>query len=268
MVDRGEVIRVAALATLMAVGDDVLRFLLRDNSTVVQVRTAFLVKNTSDGQLHLDTVLQRAYLATQLSLSIPSLSDPFISALTGEASIFVGWETRTVQISDGTSSQRGFSGPSDALDFVSHLLINLVRMVSQVYLVHRTLTSKAALGAGWSSYLLIFLAITPALLHTIGRLVRPDDKSQWRRYYRQARDAEKDVRKLGSSGGYKQEVVLFGLKDWILARWDRARSAIEEGKITSDRQSNGYDITLSVIEEGIQMGFYVSSSSHRLLRSC
>lgn len=264
-IDRSEVIGVAAISVSSAIGEEVFKFLLRDNDALVRVSAWSMRMSSADIQSRIDTKLERAYLATQLSLSIPSLSSPYVSALMHEAGIFVGYEARTVPGSGGYV-RSGFSGPSDALGSIFQLLINLVGITSQLYLIYRALSGGDSLSrVTWTSIILIILSVTPALLRTLGGLLRPNARQDWRRYYQQARQTEKDVRDLGRSGGYKQEVVLFGLRDWVLSRWDRVRGEMESEKISQQARTGGYDLTLSAVEEGVQTSFYVS---HTFLSLC
>lgn len=129
-----------------------------------------------------------------------------------EAGIFTGFEDRP---SDGVHA-KAYGGPVNALRPMYDFLNSLMAILSQVYLMYRTLSggSTGSGNLGWSSLFLITLSISPTLIGTISSLLRaePDHKTR-RQADRRAREAEGELKAMGRKSEYKQEATLFGLKD-------------------------------------------------------
>jgi hypothetical protein len=71
---------------------------------------------------------------------------------------------------------------------------------------------------------------------------------------------------MGKNGGYKQEVILFDLKKWVLARWDKQRRETVEMRLYQQRGNRSLDMGLGFVEEGVQTCFYVSSLLRETLK--
>jgi hypothetical protein len=160
---------------------------------------------------------------------------------------------------------------------VFSLITSSVTVMTQVWLLMRTLSGKsasdlvssrgrrgrktvdtpAANATDGSSIALLFLAFLPSIVRLVGGWM----KTSWslRRSWAYERfERERNVKDLGRNGGYKQEVVLFGLKDWILQVWDEQRRAGLQNTESFQRDVGGVDIGIGLVQEGVQNVFYVS----------
>lgn len=196
-------------------------------------------------------ILERAYLATQLSLSIPALSSPYITSLVHEAGIFAGHEARVTG-----NMVRSSGGPFDCLSSIFSLLNILVTVISKVYLLLRTLSSGSSLNL--SSILLLALAIAPSFLRIVGDLFRPRQTYAVRLSGIRNRQSKRDITNMGKVGPHKQEIILFGLKDWVLGKWDMISTHNEAERLGQQRENRAFEIGLKLVEDNVQTSFYVS----------
>lgn len=81
-----------------------------------------------------------------------------------------------------------------------------------------------------------------------------------------SRQAEREVKTMGRKGEYKQETILFGLRDWILDRWDQAKIHADWPKLEQQKGNRSFELGLGVVEEGIQTSFYVSQKGVRQMK--
>lgn len=175
-----------------------------------------------------------------------------------EAGMFAGYEARSVRTPSGFYRSGGFGGPFDALSSTFSLLTNLSGVISQLYLLYAALSGGKLGRLGWSSALLIALSLGPSLSQAFAGIVRPSGSKQARASRISSRQKEQDVKAMGKNGEFKQEVLLFGLKDWVLAKWDRMRVDKESERINEQRGFEGFEFGLGMVQEGAQTSFYVS----------
>ncbi|KAJ9095825.1 hypothetical protein QFC19_007440 [Naganishia cerealis] len=303
-VDQAHVLQLAAVSLLASAGNTIFNFVSSTNDTLVRQ--------------YLTHHVESLYLSAQLSLDIPTLSDPLVSALMYEAGCFAGFESRHARPSTtaggpmgkmmGGGKRRSRPSPFTTLSTFFSILTTSVEVFSAGSLLARTLRQAvrddpmilqrrdATRPFPYNilpseSLLLIVLAFLPACLSIIGTffaLSLPTGHSgasrasstseiqnnfsrseKWKRKAAQKSSAPtttwqetlwdiQDVRDLGRNGAYKQEVVLFGLKDWVLAKWEGLREVQMRDELQSMNQAGVYLLGFGVAEEMVQTGFYVS----------
>lgn len=162
--------------------------------------------------------MRYSYLESQLSSSISDASDPLIMALFDEAAIVcgkygsrVGKITTTISPANLLMSASGLF--SEALSVSLQLLV-VVGIFRQIARAKRP-KSKLVLGTMFA------LGIAPTIL-SLGEWIAFD----WAlaKFHKLQRQRPRTKTKLEefAFGEKKQEVILFGLKDWILAQWTKA----------------------------------------------
>lgn len=183
-------------------------------------------------------------------MSIPSLSTPYVSALMTEGGIFAGFERSPDGVQVG--------GPFDTISSIFNLLTSAISIFSQIWLMIKALSNGGGANIGWSSVILITLSLAPSFIRTISPLLRRRDftRHRWDDIIRHR--TARNIKTMGGNNSYKQEIMLFGLKDWVLERWDRAKREIEDDKVLRQRDSAPYDLGLGMFEESVRTSFYVS----------
>ena len=182
------------------------------------------------------------------------MSDPYLSALMYEAGVFAGYETRNTRHNIRNAS----GGPYNTLTSIFSLLTILVEVFTQSMLLFRTITAHSSVFNP-STILLIALSMAPALFRLAGSWLtagRRGFSSQWRKM----RIEEMSVKEMGRKGEYKQEIVLFGLKDWVLNRWESLKLVQMENDEMAKGQSNLIDLGLVLGQQSVETAFYVSHS--------
>jgi hypothetical protein len=294
-VDEGKVLRLALVSLVASAGNIIFNFISSTNDTLVR---QYLTH-------HVETL----YMSAQLSLDIPTLSDPFVSALMYEAGCFAGFESRHGRPGVGGGPMAKMGGrrrsrpsPFTTLSTFFSTLTTTVEVFSAGSLLLRTLRQAVRDDPDIlqpkstnrpfpfnvlpsESLLLIIFAFLPATLSILGTfftLSLParssggnglqnlfSSKGKWKRkaakqssttWQETLRDIQ-DVRDLGRNGAYKQEVVLFGLKDWVLAKWEGLREVQMQEELQSMSQAGYYMLGFGVAEEMMQTAFYVCLAS-------
>lgn len=292
-VDEAKVVRLALVSLFASAGTTIFNFISSTNDTLVRQ--------------YLTHHVESLYMAAQLSLDIPTLSDPFVSALMYEAGCFAGFESRNVRPGSGGGGgpmgkimggrRRSRPSPFTTLSTFFNTLTITVEVFSAASLLAQTLRQAVhddplilqpkhadrpfpynLLPS--ESLLLILFAFLPATISILGTfitLARPSSPSTttlralFSRQGKFSRKAAKqgnttwqetardlqDVRDLGRNGAYKQEVVLFGLKDWVLEKWERLREVQMREEVESMSRAGYYVLGFGVAEEMVQTGFYV-----------
>lgn len=158
---------------------------------------------------------ERVILQINLDADMTSVSDPAFSVL----------------LSDCSSVGRGNSLPGSGIPHFKNIIdiFNVIAtLLSSTILCITTLRSFSVSGASssFSTLLFIFLATFPTFFSDFVRragLYNPsEDYIAWRR---SSKDAG-TFYNIAMSFAYKQEVLLFGLRDWIIDSWSKAK---EEG---------------------------------------
>lgn len=291
-VDEGKVIRLALISLVASAGNTIFNFVSSTNDTIVRQ--------------YLTHHVESLYMSAQLSLDIPTLSDPFVSALMYEAGCFSGFESRHSRPGAGGGPMARMGGrrrsrpsPFATLSTFFSTLTTTVEVFSAASLLLRTLRQAVlddpkilqpkATNRPFpfnvlpsESLLLIIFAFLPAALSILGTfftLSLParssgssglqnlfSSKGKWKRkgarqssttWQETLRDIQ-DVREFGRNGAYKQEVVLFGLKDWVLGKWEGLREVQMQEELQSMSQAGIYMLGFGVAEEMVQTAFYVS----------
>jgi hypothetical protein len=278
-VDQAKVIRMAVVSLVASASNTLFDFVSQTNDTIIRQ--------------YLNHHVERLFLSSQLSLDIPTLSDPIVNALMYEAGCFAGFERREQR--PGAMFRPGGKGPFQTLQGFFGTLTCSVEVISQAGLLIRTLSlatqnvelngnHSGRLGSSFpfnyipvpdQSFLLIFLSFLPSLFSVFSTLSSltfsspsgtaigpPSGKTKrnavTKRTWQTARREEAFIKDLGRNGSYKQEVVLFGLGGWVLEKWDELRQAqIRDG--LDRRFGIGYwQLGWGVGEEAVQTLFYVS----------
>lgn len=265
-VDRGEVVRVAFVAMVCAVGNDALRYALKENDALVQVSYPCIATGLQlTDQMHVDDVLERAYLAAQFALPIPATSSPYFSALMYDAGIFAGYTRRPHPRNKGENDWDFPRSPYGCLITSLGLFTNFLQVLTQIFLMYRTLSNGGPCGgAGGTGFILIALSLSPTVLRAFTNLVRAP--SSHFVYHQSYELAEYNIREMAgvlsevpAMGKYKQEAVLFGLKDWALARWDDVRSKAGAEETERRKDDKDHNFGLKMMDQGVQTCFYVRS---------
>lgn len=296
-IDEAKVIRLALISLFASAGTTIFNFLSSTNDTLVRQ--------------YLTHHVESLYMAAQLSLDIPTLSDPFVGALMYEAGCFAGFESRNVRPGAGAGPmgkmmggrRRSRPSPFMTLSTFFSTLTTSVEVFSAASLLARTLRQAihddphilkprnadrpfprnlmpseslllilfAFLPAALSilgTFLTLALPARPGSTHTLGTLFstkgkfsRKAAKQSNTTWQETARDLQ-DVRDLGRNGAYKQEVILFGLKEWVLDKWEKLREVQMREELQSMSRAGYYVLGFGVAEEMVQTAFYVRTFCH------
>lgn len=278
--NQAKIIRLAGLSLVISAGNSILDFISTSNNVIVKH--------------HVDHEVEKLYMSSQLSLDIPTLSDPTISALIYEAGCFAGFESRSSRPGMGntlTDRVRSRGGPFVTLSGLLSSVTISVEVITASALLFRTLSStieqmqasamdrdaaSLVFGILTKSAILLVLCFLPSVLSLSSTLfslsvpiksVRPrpgklkgnpgisESESQARR---DTNFAIQHVKVLGKNGAYKQEVVLFGLKDWILEKWEELVQLQMETEMAHRSRLGWMLVSFRVSEEAVQTAFLVS----------
>jgi len=279
-VDQAKIIKMAGLWFAISAGNLILDFLTTSNNVIVKH--------------HVNHEVEKLYMSSQLSLDIPTLSDPTISALIYEAGCFAGFESRASRPGMGGSMSgvtRNRGGPFATLSqFLSSMTIS-VEVITASGLLYRTLSTAIGeiqgsdehrdpvslfFGLSTNSVLLLVLCFLPSVLSLCGTLFSLSSPLQVRRLVpgklrgnpgiseseSQARmdtnSQVQHVKVLGKNGAYKQEVILFGLKEWILTKWEGLVQLQMETEMAHRSRLGWMLVSFRVSEEAVQTAFLVS----------
>ncbi len=184
------------------------------------------------------------------------MSSPYLSALMYDAGVFAGFQPRTDRYGQAASS----GGPFQTLSSTFNLITITVEVITQIYLLLRTLVSAGTKQLNSSSIILISLSLAPSVF----RLIRSWTFSEWNKFkrrsaWRKARMEEREIKNMGRKGDYKQEVVLFGLKDWVLEKWDVLKLA--QMKEEAKERVGVFELGLGLGQQGVETAFYVGLPS-------
>ncbi|KDR78510.1 hypothetical protein GALMADRAFT_1364675 [Galerina marginata CBS 339.88] len=146
----------------------------------------------------------------RLRLDVPSLADPTVRALLQESDLFVR--------SFGGSGAFGFLSPLDVI----HIFSLLTEIISHFFVI-------ASLTRGAFHVGILVLSIVSIVLPLfLSWLSAPRDSNEPVVSECEARISNRQewLRNLAYSDAYRPEIELFGLSDWILESWSRARKTI------------------------------------------
>jgi hypothetical protein len=202
--------------------------------------------------------MERAYLSAQMSLSIPAISTPYVSALMYEAEVFIGSKPHTTR--DG-ETRCDVGGPFQTICYFISAVTCGIELVTQLALLLNALLGSGSESWGLGRVLLVFFSLGPTMLRLGGNWMVGSPR-RWRSRgthlaMRQWHQLERTLREMGTNGNYKQENVLFGLKEWVLTQWDAVRQATlqEENRVTDTNRVKGLGLSLS--KSSMETMFYV-----------
>lgn len=66
---------------------------------------------------------------------------------------------------------------------------------------------------------------------------------------------KRDIQEMGTNGQYKQEILLFGLADWVMGKW---RVAVDQQREQSTTTRDRLFLTVSLVRDSIRTIVYVS----------
>lgn len=75
--------------------------------------------------------------------------------------------------------------------------------------------------------------------------------------------SKREVHEMGRNGVYKQEILLFGLADWVMGKWKHAHDLSLKNR--EAYQETGFAITVAMVRDSIETVGYVSPPSAFLL---
>ncbi|KAG9015907.1 hypothetical protein FRB90_004217 [Tulasnella sp. 427] len=225
---------------------------------------ALLYYNNQNVRYNVDEKIEYLYLKSQLNLDIPTLSDDRVAPLLTEASAFAGFDAFT------SSNGQYVKSPSRQMVALTDILRDLVALVSRSSVVIHTIlgTTKQA-RFSLSTFLFLFTSFLPPLLglltvgghHFFGRFFMPPM-------------TKREIHELGRNGQYKQEILLFGLADWVMEKWRQANDVArqERDMARDDVWSTGVRMVRDSVETVcyalIALGAFPTSISIGNMRLC
>ncbi|KAF9057452.1 P-loop containing nucleoside triphosphate hydrolase protein [Panaeolus papilionaceus] len=145
----------------------------------------------------------------RVRLDVPTLGDPVIRSLLQESDLFA------------RSFGGGGFGVLSPLEFV-HILSLITEILSHLFLIISLTRGIWHLGV---LFLSIFSSMLPLLITWFNcRNYPPDTPTDAKTA--KAADRQERLRNMAYSDVYRPEIALFGLGDWILKSWSRARKVV------------------------------------------
>lgn len=177
-----------------------------------------------------------------------------------EAGIITGFEffSTPADYLYGSTGLACFSGPFDALQVFIDLMVDILSLISQAYLMYKTLSKGSVIEIGCSTLLLISLSAASSILRTIGPMSYPKADPHYDKEMRRLVNVKAQVRALGRQSEHKQETILFGLKEWIIEKWVQVQADLARNKRASRNRNKELSLGLKIGEESLQTSFYVS----------
>ncbi|PFH52604.1 hypothetical protein AMATHDRAFT_74081 [Amanita thiersii Skay4041] len=194
--------------------ESLLDYLATSNETVVLESARFFVEYQQ--------------LEQRIRLDIPTLSDPIVRDLLQESDLFA----------------RSFSGSGfgllSPLDFMQIFAL-VTEIASHIFLILTLTCGSTQLG------ILLFYLISAVLPSVVTwcnfSQDRPD--SQYSQREIRAADRQERMRSLAYSDAHRPEIALFGLRDWILSSWSRARKIILESEQSRHNRHSAFFFNLN-----------------------
>ena len=218
----------------------------------------------ADAQCDMNEGLERAYMSAQMSLSIPSLGSEEVQALTHEASIFIGHQPYRHRSGNMTYAM----GPFDHIRQLLDAVLGITRIISLTAILVRAISGSTAGPIRWA---FVGLCIGPTFFRVFGGLFFSLTKTRTFRTYlarSELRSQEHWLQQLGQVGPYKQENVMFGLRDWELDRLAGVRREMRAGALEQMADKQAVNLYLAVGQNSIEAVFYVSSQLSAECTSC
>ena len=217
----------------------------------------------------LDQSIQIEYIRRKLSMDIPTAVDPYVAALAKEAGVFSGFAMMEFQSPDGTLEGFFHEGLFEFLqDTVFAVLISTIEFISVSALlmivcldVARNPELSMVAVVVWITLILV-LASLPIIYGVISATL--ENASSSTKEQRSSRiDAPwiktADLRRTIQDVQNREEIVLFGLANWIADRWYELCQEVD-GYHVRRRESQWKDVMQESFQDSGQVIFYVSSS--------
>lgn len=189
----------------------------------------------------------------------PHGTDELSSALVYEAGIFSGME----------SAPFYHSGPFGLVNGVSGALAELVDIAAQITMLVQAVGGIEQIKKRDPKTLtLIGLAFAPTLITKLSDFVYSfddddDEYEQLEEDMAEFENMEYLMRDIATSTKYKQEATLFGLHDWCLKTWDKARAMLQARSWEQSFQSQAKNVGFKLLNEMAGTAFYVSAVAEK-----
>jgi len=173
-----------------------------------------------------------------------------------EAGIFTYKHGRVTRDLAGDIDREYLGFPFACFIKILDLFTDILGIVAQIYLMYSALSAGSGAARGLTAIFLIFLSLAPTIIRLGVDLLRPaTTRWKFRWIYNHA---EGSIDAMTDKPAYRQEALLFGLREWVLARWDRMQEEVEAERLERRQNGKGWDLGLDVVAEGFRTSFYVS----------
>lgn len=224
-------------------------------------------ESRTDSQHEMNVAVRYAFLDTQLSSSISDATDPFTMSMFDEAAILTGGYAAQVNGKELRMS------PADIMGIFESTLSRSIRVVGQFGLVVRVFrrlmakrgkmmrksaTTESALKRWLTITALVTFGVFPSVASCAEYYIwATEDGRQEAKQERAERRPRMSKSRLEAFayGDKKQEVILFGLKDWILSQW---RTLALKEKFKKHHVDHPLLVALPLIKQTLESSFYVS----------
>lgn len=197
-------------------------------------------------------------MAAQLNLTVSDDQDETYAAVVDEAAVFAGFKTMTDIAAPPYNSW-------DMLRAIGDLASTTLQLGMQTALIYRSLR-MAMTGGRWSTgnSILVALSLGPLafnILYQKYMMLYPPDL-RFNRTLDQREDAELYTLRGFAEGEHRQELVLFGLRPYILRRWDEiSRKRTPQSMPWGYNSQLGRDFVRIGFGGLVKNAFYVSDRS-------
>ncbi|KAG9042468.1 hypothetical protein FS837_010826 [Tulasnella sp. UAMH 9824] len=228
-----------------------------------RILDALLYYNNQNVRYNIDEKIEYLYLKSQLTLDIPTLSDDRVAPLLTEAGAFAGFESFT------SSNGQYAKSPSRQMVALTDMLRDIVALVSRSSVVIHTVLGTTKQGKfSFSTILFLFMSFLPSLLGFLTVV-----NHHWGRFFLPPM-TKREIHELGRNGQYKQEILLFGLADWVMEKWRQANDLTRQERdmarddLWKTCVSMARDSVESVCYALIALGAFPTSISIGNMRLC
>ncbi|KAG9025527.1 hypothetical protein FRB95_010076 [Tulasnella sp. JGI-2019a] len=188
----------------------------------------------------IDEEVEYLYLRAQLSLDIPALSDSRTSALAFEAGAFAGFERRVA-----IQGYEHMSGASSQITDFAGVLTTVITLFSGGALLFGTIWQKSGGTINMRSIIFMIAMFAPSFLGFIQPRGRaPAWLLRW---------SKRDIQAMGTNGQYKQEILLFGLADWVMEKW---RVAVDQQRDQMTTTRDTSFLIISLVRDSMRSTVY------------
>ena len=224
----------------------------------------------------LDQSMQIDYIRLKLSLDIPTSVDPVVSALSKEAAVFTGFQY--MELTDPDGSRDGFfeDGPFSFLQgTIFSVLVSSLEFISTATLLSYIcldVVRDPSLGL-WTSIawitMVLLLAFLPIVFSSLISALIPTSLGPAKTHLLEQDHAywirREGIKHLIQNTTNREEIVLFGLAEWIASKWS-AVNHLQKRRQDDSRISEWKGALQGLVRESGQVVFYVSAwHSNRLL---